>query len=278
MKRLLKKWCPDPSLWICALLISPMPMGVMVPAGSVDAPGGVTTVQFGAGSGSYRRELLVYGGISGCNGEEIWIPINFDSDFIDAGGEIDHQYSDRGHVGIRGGYVRENATLGTSVWGSVNTDSIGRTIDPAETYFYLNPFISFEGEYLGAGIGVIISDGSLKTGSTDEYPANQNRLPSLHLRVGKRSVFYASASFGESVPIYSGGAMFRAGIGIQPVSYFDAWGGIGKGPWPGRSYLLSVGVHPQPNWSINTNMRFRSPDDEYRELGLSVGLTYRFGM
>ena len=58
-----------------------MPMGVTVPAESVDAPG-VTTVRFGAGGGSYRRELLVYGGISSC-GDEIWYPVNFDADFVE---------------------------------------------------------------------------------------------------------------------------------------------------------------------------------------------------
>ena len=109
-------------------------------------------------------------------------------------------------------------------------------------------------------------------------PVEPRAYPSFHLRVGSLSALYGSLSFGESVPIYSGGALWKAGIGIQPIKYFDAWGGIGVGPWPGQSYLLSLGVHPRSEWSINMNLRFRSPNDRYRELGISAGFTYRFGL
>jgi len=277
MKRLLKKMQRKRTAWICTLLVTPMPAGVTLPSEDADSSG-VTTVTFGAGGGSYRRELLVYGGFSSCSGNEVWIPVNFDSDFVDAGGEIDHQFSPKGHFGVRGGYIRERAALADAApFGDLNTDSIGGTIDPTEDYVYVNPFISYEGDYFGAGIGVIYSSGALRLGDAQEHPVSPHALPSFHLRVGSLSEFYGLLSFGESVPLYSGGAMFRAGLGIQPVSYFDAWGGIGFGPWPGRSYLLSLGLHPSQDWSINTNFRLRSPDDQYRELGASVSFTYRFG-
>jgi hypothetical protein len=256
-----------------------MPISVAVQQDSVVANGSpsVTTVQLATGGGSFNREIVFgYTGSSGCASST---PIHFDSDFTDIGAEIDYGSGGLGHIGVRGGFVHETANLVSRISTPVNVDSIAATIDPTQNYTYVNPYVSVEGTWIGLGLGIIASSQPLRTGAREDYPPDEgvDTRVSGHLRLGHRSHLYGSASTGESVPIYSGGGITTYGFGVVPVSILDIWGGGSSGPWQGDHWLFRIGLHPTPNWSINTNIRLEkeTPFDEVGS-GLSLGVTRRF--
>ena len=271
------------STWLCTALIAPMSLAVRVPVDSTStsapsnsADGETRTTRFtlGGGGGQYYREYRLGGECAAAD------PTTFHEEFGDVGAEIDYQHGDKGHFGIRGGYVHETAEL---VADPELTGELGSSRD-INTY-YGNPFISHEGDNFGFGAGFLITSRPLSTGDERDSPTKEDVAiyPSAHLRFSRSSrQLYLSAHLWEGVPIYSGGGMVTVGLGGRPLSWLDLYGAYAsEGPYDGESFLARATFDINPAWSVMTTVRF--PTDFSNEAGtyedqegaVSLGVQYR---
>jgi len=283
-----KRWFP--SLWLCTLLVAPMPVALTVPEDRVlaDEDAATTSVKFGAGGGSYRRDIIFsFTSPDGCTSSE---PLYLNQGFVDVGLEIEHADPGAFRLGVRGGVIRENYEVANTFTSGVNVDSLERQADPIDQYYYVNPYIAGDWTWFGVGIGAIFSSEPLRTGDTDYYPEDEGTkaFASGHLRLGSESPMgtgnlqgiYGLISVGENVPIYSGGGLFNMGLGLRPITALDVWAGKAFGPWTDSEWLVKVGVHPSPEWSIDGTLRFPSSSaspgsNDVTEYGIGLGITYR---
>jgi len=260
----------------CLLLLTPMPASKSDPDRT-----GETSLTVGAGSGGFGREVWFHAGMSSCG--PITRTAHFDADFTDYGAAVEHCTGKKGRIGLRAGFIRERVGLVPGQQFPVNVDSIATAIGSDTDNIYVNPYIAAEGTWFGSGVGVILASERLRLGEIEHHPEDigSNVALSGHLRVGKRSLLYASASAGESVPIYSGGGFFNYGIGVDIPVGLDLWAGKAQGPWLGDDFLLKATVHPSRRWSVGASLRFRGeapralPDSD-REYGVSLSITRRF--
>ena len=261
------------SAWMSSVLIASLPVTVSVPRDSVVVQRS-TSLRVAGGGGSYDRTLDVEIGPVSPSGCTQSVPIHFDAQYTDVGAELDHKSGKIMHLGVRGGAVHETSDLKVPLDSSV-VSQLPPGVDPApqlsDTSYYLNPCISWDWKWVGLGGGLILASSPLSYDARETYPPSEAgvALGSGHVRLGKKSL-YASASTGESVPMYSGGGMYNVGIGIAPDRFpVDVWGGIAGGPWPDEVGFVKMGFHPSDAWSIDGGVQL----DEFQG---SVGLTYRF--
>jgi len=270
------------SLWICAGLIAPVGVGVEVPSDSLPDPvSRVTTFRGAAGGGENAREIFVsVGSVQGCEGSQ---SVYLEEQFFDIGGEVDHQVSDAVHFGARAGYISEYAELAAPLPIDPNTNQtfiLPADVDGHRDTFYLNPFMSLEGGWIGAGVGVVGSTEPLNEGERERIPPSEGlaALPSFHLRLGKTSLIYASGHIWEGVPIYSGGGQGMLGVGIGFLGPFDLWAGKSHGgPYREDSWICRLGADLNRNWSLDAAYRFQDKTElqDADEWGFAAGFRYR---
>jgi len=262
-----------------------------------------TTITLAGGAGSHGHELDVYldtvnSSGYGCDGSayssshEIRTNVDLEEKFTDIGGGIDHQVGNsKLHLGVRGGYVFEQA----SVPGRMPTNpQTGLPIDinPATSsyantsYGYVNPYLAIEGHKMGIGVGLVASQVPLRTQATTRVPEDLNSSesgaqPSFHLRFGPRDKFYCAYRLWEGIPIYSGGGMHNVGIGFALGKRADVWAAYASGgPYRTDALFLQTVIHP--NSSVGFNFSLRVPKDlqtaqadgTISELGGSIGLVF----
>ena len=271
------------STWLCTALIAPMSLAVRVPVDSIatsatpnssDVDTRTTKFTLAGGGGRFYREYRL-GGECAAND-----PTTFHEEFGDVGAEIDYQHGDKGHFGIRGGYVHETAELVADP-GLTGELGSSRGIDT----YYANPFISHEGDKFGLGAGVLITSRPLNTADQEDSPFKEDVAiyPSAHLRFSRSSnQLYLSAHLWEGVPIYSGGGMVMMGLGGRPFSWLDLYGGYAsEGPFAVEGFLARATFDLNREWSLMTTVRF--PTDFSNEVGtyedqegtVSLGVQYR---
>ncbi len=233
-----------------------------------------TKFTLAGGGGQYYREYRLGGECAAAD------PATFHEKFGDVGAEIDYQHGEKGHVGIRGGYVHETAEL---VADPELTGELGSSRD-IHTY-YGNPFISHEGDNFGLGAGFLITSRPLYSGDERDSPTKEDVAiyPSAHLRFSRSArQLYLSAHLWEGVPIYSGGGMVLVGLGGRPFSWLDLYGAYASdGPYVNESFLARATFDINPAWSVMTTVRF--PTDFSNEVGIyedeegavSLGVQYR---
>jgi hypothetical protein len=251
---------------------------VTVPVDSTDAPVDslgtpvavtaaerITKFTLGGGGGRFYRELR----FSECSSPNSWVP--FEQEYADVGVEVDAQISDKGHVGIRGGYI-----FGDTELAGVVDPSIPEQLE----IFYVNPYFSHSREEFGFGLGGLISSAPLQTGDGEDFPPDdrEHLYPTGYIRFGSLSRFYFSGHLFEGVPLYSGGGVFIGGGGFRPVKWLELYAAYcSAGPYQHESALGRVTVDLNRNWTVMSTFRFPveykdQPDDEY---GVSIGVSYR---
>ena len=295
-----RKTLPARSVTLCALLLAPMGVAVEIPSDSVetsqyelgDNPK-TTSFTFGAGTGSYGRNIhasrVISLGYDSCTGMESSYVVDanfkFKSEYTDYGGEIDIQATDAFHVGARGGYISESASYLGSNLDAATVDTLFASVQPDTTWtqFYVNPFIAVEKKNWGMGLGVVISNNRLWTGTEDFGEHDEGSVyPTGHFRVGNLQKVYADVSLWEGVPIYSGGGQWAAGLGIRPVDWLHLWAGAaGGGPYTNESFMGRADVDLGRHFTLGTNFRLRKDAssefgvDPPSEFGASATLTYK---
>jgi hypothetical protein len=253
------------------------------PSDSVDASyERVTKFTMGGGGGRYYREIL-FPYMSDCGTSSYSVP--FKEDYIDVGAEFDYQADRVTHWGFRGGYIQTDATL----VGVIDTVIAGAETPNQQDTGYINPYVSFEWKQLGLGAGALFSTHPLHDGDSEDYPVDTGAAiyPSAHLRFGSLSRLYISGHLWEGVPIYSGGGMLMAGVGVRPVKPLELYGGYcAEGPYQTGAWLGRLTIDIGRSWTILTTVRF--PVDyssEYSydfsetsesEYGIGVGISYRW--
>jgi hypothetical protein len=232
-----------------------------------------TKFTLAGGGGRYYREYRIGGECSSSD------PATFHEEFVDVGAEIDRQISDRGHVGIRGGYVHETAGLVADP-GFVGELGSSREIST----YYGNPYFAHEWEDFGVGFGVLVSSRPLYTGDEKDSPFEDDvaAYPTAHLRFARGSKFYLSAHLWEGVPVYSGGGMFMVGFGGRPLSSLELYGAYcAEGPYEEESFLGRVTFDINRTWTMMTTFHFPTNFSnqfgpyEDKESAVSVGVSYR---
>lgn len=292
---------PSRSLVACTMLLGPMGVGVKVPSDadeptlveSQDPDVKTTSLRFGAGGGTYGRTVhaqrVISLGYDSCTGlplsETFDADFHFKDEYRDYGGELDIQVSETAHIGLRGGWVDENASYLGSTLDPAVVDTLfqGQRFDDSFSYRYVNPYVSFEHDDWGLGFGIVFSDNRLWT-DTQEYGDHDDEtiLPTGHVRLGSLRRVYFNASLWEGVPIYSGGGMFTMGIGLRPVAPLEIWGGMSNGgPYSNVHFLARANADLGRHLTLGAALRLKSDADEayqpgFSEHGLSFSLTYKF--
>lgn len=288
------------SIIACTLLLAPMGVDVEIPSDSVQTTppavsepgGGSTSFKFGAGGGSYGRTIqasrTISLGINECTGEPVTQTFSrefyFKDDYVDAGGEIDHHVSNsHWHLGVRGGFVSDRGSLRTQPTSALE-DSLFQNVrfDESQSTIYFNPFVSLEGTYFGAGLGVVLPTNRLWRNGTVNYDDYQNAdvLPSGHIRLGSLHTAYLNATLWEGVPIYSGGGEYTYGLGFRPAEPLALWiGGAGGGPYTRDALMLRANIDFSRHWTLGGALRWPSSAGNsyvptFDEYGVGFTMTY----
>lgn len=237
----------------------------------------VTKFTMGGGGGRYYREIL-FPYVTECGPSNY--PVPFKTDYIDVGGELDHQVNRVARVGVRGGYIGTE----TSLAGVVDTVVAGEPTESQSTV-YINPYFSFEWKWVGLGAGALITTHPLQDGSGEDTPVDTDAAiyPSSHLRFGTLSRFYVSGHLWEGVPLYSGGGLLVGGVGLRPVKPLELYAGYcSEGPYQEDGWLGRLTVDLGQSWTFITTVRFPTDytsDQGYAqtesEYGVGVGISYR---
>jgi len=273
------------SRWVCASLLAPMSLTVQIPQDSLETAPDSTGVNYfhqqehitkftlGGGGGRFYREIALPTGTE-CTP---YVPV--EQDYVDAGAEVDYQKGRVLHLGARGGYIHGEAI---DLPDTVQTyiDQYG-DLDQLEVY-YINPFVSFEWKYVGLGAGAVVaSDPVVLDDEALPVDTGTEIFPTAHLRFGDLSKAYVSAHLLESVPLYSGGGLFVAGLGVDLIPHVGLYGGWSSGgPYIENAALGRVRVDLNRQWSLMSTLRipveyegpYPNADDEF---GVSIGVIYR---
>ena len=212
---------------------SPQPPGSSATSVSVAGGGGVLAVV-----------------TRGCNGQVL------SADklrFRDAAVAVEHRFSGPASVGVRAGV--------TSL-GSQNV-----------TNRYVNPYASFDWQWVGIGGGYIRSSDFLYLGE-ETYDGDRRDFGSGHLRVGLDAGPYLLIRVAEGVPLYSDGGVSELGIGFSPHSRVRALMTLSGIPYDGPGLGLHTEVEMRPSLHLDLGGHLGSSAG-IEEYGLSVGLTYR---
>lgn len=172
-------------------------------------------------------------------------------------------------TGIKGGWLRADDVL---------TDSK----DDEEKYrdrrsSYVNPNVSVEGVYTGAGFGLLFGDVPLFAEDVTLDPNAKQRVDvgmTGHLRAGSLSEVYFLLSLNETLPLYSGGGLFNAGVGYPVGSDVRLFTGFALGVQekPGFVQQATISIPRQPV-QLHLAGRIGAPNDRDENSG-SVGITW----
>lgn len=267
------------STFLCAALLLPMgtavkvsvPDSLVTPEGEIDlGDGNVTRFSLAGGSGTHFQEVWLPLGYGDCG--STGVPLDFKDEFKEVGVAVDHQASQRIHVGVRGGYVWSDYSFASGY------DTTLYDITDDRNFLHVDPYVSVEWKYVGIGVGGVFASKQIPDGSTEDYPLDESgdAQVSGHLRLGSLSSIYANASVWEGTPLLTSGHMM-AGVGIRPARPLELYAGyVGEGPYMNDQWLGRITVDANPNWTFQLDMRFPGDwnglGDEY---GTSIGVTYR---
>ena len=239
-------------------MVMPMAVGVHLPH---ERGKDVTSVNLSGGIGSY---MVIFRNCDGTATSE------HREEFVDVGGAISHRFGEGVELGLRGGYLNDHrVSLPVPVYGG-GSDNLGQGV------YYVNPHIAFEDEGIGAGIGVLLTDHSLYSGSFYE-DNGKSAYPTAHLRVGNENKAYFATSLFENVPLYSGGGYFDIGVGVTHVpNKLGVFAGLSVGgPYDSGGLIVKTKFRPDPSFSMNANVRLGAAEGN-TEYGLGLGVTYHF--
>ena len=259
------------SSWLCVLLAAPLSMTVELPDSSMTepTPGDYTTsYRIGGGGGRYFHTL----GFSDCGTS---VPVR--QEFVDVGAEFDRQTGKTSHFGLRAGYIHDTTDTLTDVSQFENT--YGAHVDLTHDVYYGNVYGAREFEYVGVGLGVLVTSDPLNIHNPQDPTDNDVHLyPTAHLRVGDPSKLYISGHLFEGVPLYSGGGAFFAGAGARPVRALELYAGVyASGPYKEEGWVGRISLDLNRNWTLGAMARFPSEylDYDQKEYGVSASLMYR---
>lgn len=242
---------------VCLLLIAPL--GVAVDTSSDSS---ITTFRVMGGGGSYASI------IRDCYGNPVE---KHRYRYKDLGGEVKHRFRVPAELGVRGAYVFDDQPRFNF------SDSTA-----SEHYYYINPFVGYEGRVVGLGAGVLISPQREVTKSSnnsvwEDAKFSQGKpvlYPSFHLRLGNLDKVYFSSIVFENFPLYSGGGYFDMGAGFHPSSKLHLWLGLNVGgPFDSGGLLGKMDIKLNQHWQLNSRARWGSAAG-VDEWGLAAGLTY----
>jgi hypothetical protein len=77
----------------------------------------------------------------------------------------------------------------------------------------------------------------------------------------------------ESMPLYSGGGYFDAGVGAHVHRNWDLYAGISTGPFDGPGLALRTEYRALPNFAISARTRLGYSGGEGQN-GVALGLAY----
>jgi hypothetical protein len=207
----------------CLCLMAIVPFGYY--AGDRDSSR--VRIDVGGGAGQYLAVL------NSCND----IPEKRLDDFKDIGADISFRPSVRLPLvfGLRGGHLSTDPEKIVYAYFQSSTP-------PSFENGYINPYLSIETKYFGAGTGWVRNLGP-------EIPAayfdldldfrQEKDFASGHIRVGAYSSVYAIVSFCEGVPIASQYGYFFLGGGGSIKRWHFA-GGFSGGPYHGGGVYLGL--------------------------------------
>lgn len=215
-----------------------------------------TTVEFGAGKGSYAQVSR------DCSGNVTGVS---NAGFRDAAIGIDHRISDL-NFGVKGGVTHYDAL----------SDSIRPT--PDQTVKYINPYVGFRDEFVGMNFGIVIlasSPGLSDASTRDLLKIKRQFLPSVALRLGFEDAWYFSTSYATNVPLNSGGGLYDVGFGFpagDPLRRI--WVGWSFMPYDEGAFSLKGDFPLSERFILATRGQVRLGDAF--EYGLSMGGKVRF--
>lgn len=226
--------------WVSVLSIAVVaPMAVDMNARDPDST--ATSLMIGAGAGSYAYVTR------GCEGEVL------DREqlrFRDAGMAVTHRFNGPVELGLRATMLRKMPQYekNTVIW---------------------NPNASFEGRKVGFGLGVNL-------GGESKYDHDFEISPvSGHLRLGPRRTAYFSTHVFEDVPLVSGGAPVRMGLGFRGGSLMDGWLGVGfPAPSDKAGFVAKADLHLNRSLDVNLTGRLGESEGLSENAG-AVGITLR---
>src|SRR5678815_659709 len=161
------------SSWLCVLLAAPLSMTVELPDSSMTepTPGDYTTsYRIGGGGGRYYHTL----GFSDCGTS---VPVR--QEFVDVGAEFDRQTGKTSHFGLRAGYIHDTTDTLTDVSQFENT--YGAHVDLTHDVYYGNVYGAREFEYVGVGLGVLVTSDPLNIHNPQDPTDNDVHLyPTAH--------------------------------------------------------------------------------------------------
>jgi len=301
----------NPAFWTATALVAPLAIN-LDPTAESEAPRGIQsnrsessptvtfTVGGGAGTHGTGVELLLgtisEGGGYGCAGEtpgttyEVKTTLDFEESFVDAGGELDLKPGKEPfHMGVRGGYIWEQATFVGDLPVNPLTGEIVEVpsgVELTTQYGYINPYVAIESENIGIGLGAVFSEQPLRSDDVRGYPLDTDRTtqPSFHVRFGSLTKIYFNYSLWENVPIYSGGGKHNVGMGLQLGKHVGVWGGVSSGgPYRTDAVLFRATLGSSHAAAVNITTRvpieYKGHDGVtlIEEGSLSMSLRFRFG-
>jgi len=253
------------------MLAAPLSMTVELPDSTVEPTSNselATSYRVGGGGGRYYHTL----GLGDCGTS---VPVK--QDFVDVGGEIDRQFNGGKHLGVRAGYIHDTTDTLSDI--SAFETSIGSNVDRTRDVYYGSLYGAREWKHFGLGMGVLMTSKPLSIDNPQDPTDDDFHIyPTAHLRFGDLSRLYVSGHLFEGVPIYSGGGLFYAGLGVRPVRVLELYAGYcASGPYYDEGWLGRVNVDLNRRWTLGTAVRFPSDSQEYdvKEYGVSASLTYR---
>jgi hypothetical protein len=238
------------TLW---LMLMVMPVGVRID-GEHDSE---LTLEGHAGTGQ------VISVVRDCSGRPIASHQNTYSDFAGA-----FQYSHRTGdgdflvVGIRGGRLTSNYQPASGHFPYV--------IFPEYEYEYTywNPYLAWEGPYMGVGVGYLSEAPSLDFGDI------QSSTPlSAHLRVGNYAKAHFLATYNENLPLASGGGYINLGVGYPAGDRLQMFTGFSGTPYDRIGLVQKISWRLSESFDLDLDGRAGNADG-YFEGGLSLGLRY----
>lgn len=157
--------------------------------------------------------------------------------------------------------------------------------------FGINPFMKYDAEWIGIGVGLHLGNLVYTTGDKDMEAStkpNKNYLgtpifPLFYFRIGSRKYFYADFHLADQFPVSSPGLAFQTGVGTGlgmdngtgirlGFSFLDKTGYYFSAYLPIKNQIV---LEPMFLWTSDAEMR--SYPGFLPEKQVSLGISYRFG-
>lgn len=242
-------------------LLFSLPVVVEVPAtpDSGNRDGGETRITLLAGGGRYAIIDR------GCDGQVL---ATHPAHYQEAGGSIEHRFSNNVALGVRGGAADETMEHHYIRWDYYTFRESVEVARSVSRKSYVSPFLAMETEQVGMGAGWIWANRDL-----DRQLSASERV-TFHLRIGREDRKYFKVSHQENVPLWTGGSVLDMGIGARPHPRWDLYGGLTGGePFDGAGLGLQADYRVHPNWSIVARARLGHSGGEAQS-GVALGLSY----